>query len=174
MNNLLQSVTPIIKEPLQQTLNYDFFREKKIKEWENQTAEYMGFKVPVRLRHAAMNISWLNLVSRATWKDRPGRPAPTQAQHWAYFLTGLNLKPLQTEKLRSQYEHKQKMHVKELVSNFRRTGRFEDVENQRAILRQLIDIGYDATGLIDREIKKSKSSEERDRLVGYKQEFQLF
>ena len=162
--NVLEMLVPIIKEPIQQIANYDFFREQKIQEWEGQTGEYMGFNVPVRLRHAAFNVSWLNMVSQYFWKPKPGRPAPTLPEKLMKDITGLNLKPLQVEKLKARKEYEFKMKVKDLVSNFRRTMRYGDYNNSMKVLKNLDAYEYNIDALVGREIEKAAKEGDRKKV----------
>lgn len=46
-------VTPILKQPLEQLLNYDFFRNKQIEKYKGETTDFLGIKMPVRMAHLA-------------------------------------------------------------------------------------------------------------------------
>ena len=50
---LKQMASPILKAPIEQLSNYDFFRERKIKEYEGQKKDFLGVSLPPGAWHAA-------------------------------------------------------------------------------------------------------------------------
>jgi hypothetical protein len=65
LSTTMGGVSPLIKAPLEYLANYDFFRKKTIKEFEGQTADFMGVPMPVHLAKLASNIIMLNEIDRA-------------------------------------------------------------------------------------------------------------
>ena len=49
---LKQMVSPLAKEPLEQISNYDFFRERKMREYKGQSKDFLGVSMPPRAWHA--------------------------------------------------------------------------------------------------------------------------
>lgn len=153
IQNFGQSLSPLLKEPLQQIVNYDFFTEDKIKKWEGQTGEYLGMQVPIKLRHAAMNIVWLNEISRIAWKDKPGYPAPSWAEKASKFFVGINLKPVSVKKQLAKLEYQYRTQVGDLVANYKRTIRYGDSHNASIILNTLQGSGYDVEKMLSNHLK---------------------
>jgi hypothetical protein len=58
-------ISPIIKEPLEQLANYDSFRKKEIQQYKNETTDWLGVRIPVRLAKLGRNIIILNELDRA-------------------------------------------------------------------------------------------------------------
>ena len=65
LSTTLGGVSPLIKAPLEFVANYDFFRKKNIKEFEGQTADFLGIPMPVHLAKLGSNIIMLNEIDRA-------------------------------------------------------------------------------------------------------------
>lgn len=65
LSTTMGGVSPLIKAPLEYIANYDFFRKKTIKEFEGQTADFMGVPMPIHLAKLASNIIMLNEIDRA-------------------------------------------------------------------------------------------------------------
>lgn len=65
VSTALGGVSPLIKAPLEFVANYDFFRKKTIKEFEGQTADFLGISMPVHLAKLGSNIIMLNEIDRA-------------------------------------------------------------------------------------------------------------
>lgn len=65
LSTTLGGVSPLIKAPLEFVANYDFFRKKNIQEFQGQTADMLGVKMPVHLAKLLSNIVMLNEIDRA-------------------------------------------------------------------------------------------------------------
>lgn len=65
LSTTMGGVSPFIKAPLEYIANYDFFRKKTIQEFEGQTADFLGIKMPVHLAKLASNLIMLNEIDRA-------------------------------------------------------------------------------------------------------------
>lgn len=65
MSTTMGGVSPLVKAPLEYIANYDFFRKKTIQEFEGQTADFLGVKMPVHLAKLASNLIMLNELDRA-------------------------------------------------------------------------------------------------------------
>lgn len=65
VSTAMGGVSPLIKAPLEFVANYDFFRKKTIKEFEGQTADFLGIPMPVHLAKLGSNIIMLNEIDRA-------------------------------------------------------------------------------------------------------------
>lgn len=65
LSTTLGGVSPFIKAPLEFVANYDFFRKKNIQEFQGQTADMLGVKMPVHLAKLLSNIVMLNEIDRA-------------------------------------------------------------------------------------------------------------
>lgn len=65
MSTVMGGVSPLIKAPLEYLANYDFFRKKTIQEFEGQTADMLGIKMPVHLAKLLSNVIMLNEIDRA-------------------------------------------------------------------------------------------------------------
>lgn len=58
------SLNPILKEPVQLLLNYDFFRKKNIREFEGQEVDFLGMKIGAKTAHTISNFILANEVDR--------------------------------------------------------------------------------------------------------------
>lgn len=58
------SLNPVIKEPVQLLLNYDFFRKKNIREFEGQEVDFLGMKIGAKTAHTISNFILANEVDR--------------------------------------------------------------------------------------------------------------
>jgi hypothetical protein len=65
LSTVMGGVSPLIKAPLEYLANYDFFRKKTIQEFEGQTADMLGIKMPVHLAKLLSNVIMLNEIDRA-------------------------------------------------------------------------------------------------------------
>ena len=60
----MSSVSPILKAPIEYITNYDFFRKKNIQEFEGQSADMLGVKMPVHLAKLLSNIVLISELDR--------------------------------------------------------------------------------------------------------------
>lgn len=170
IENVLAGITPVLKEPIQQMLNKDFFTGRKIQEWYGQKAQFLGrFNVPVRLRHAAFNIMYLKELSRLTQESKRGELAPDAIEKAIKVATGLNLRPLDVAQLRRRYEFDERSALREDVSNFNRMVRNGDEINAKALMRSLISRGYDVDRLLEREMKKALKKQDKRAMLTIKE-----
>jgi hypothetical protein len=65
LSTVMGGVSPLIKAPLEYLANYDFFRKKTIQEFEGQTADMLGIKMPVHLAKLLSNVIMINEIDRA-------------------------------------------------------------------------------------------------------------
>lgn len=65
ISTVMGGVSPLIKAPLEYLANYDFFRKKTIQEYQGQSADMLGVKMPVHLAKLLSNVIMLNEIDRA-------------------------------------------------------------------------------------------------------------
>lgn len=65
ISTVMGGVSPLIKAPLEYMANYDFFRKKTIQEYQGQSADMLGVKMPVHLAKLLSNVIMLNEIDRA-------------------------------------------------------------------------------------------------------------
>lgn len=58
------SLNPVLKEPVQLLLNYDFFRKRSIREFEGQKVDFLGMKLDAKTAHLISNFILANEVDR--------------------------------------------------------------------------------------------------------------
>lgn len=58
------SLNPVVKEPIQLLLNYDFFRKRSIREFKGQEVDFLGMKLDAKTAHAVSNFILANEVDR--------------------------------------------------------------------------------------------------------------
>lgn len=82
LNGVGDMVSPFIKEPLEQAMNRDTFMNRDIQEYDGQTADFLGAKMPVRLAKVMRNLIALNELDRAN----PGGVFGIKGKNRSYFL----------------------------------------------------------------------------------------
>jgi hypothetical protein len=144
-------LTPILKIPLEQGLNLNFFFKDKIEKFEGEKVEWMGFKgtFDARTRHAFGVIRALNEwdgISRAF----PGlssefrRKTVTDAILRAAFGVKLNRVDLERQKSRVEFERRKDTGA--LRAAFNRARKFGETANMEIIRRLAAEKGIQLEG----------------------------
>ena len=66
---LLGMLSPLIKTPLEQVFNTDFYRMKPVSRFPTETVEFMGVPMPVRAAHVLRNVVIMAQIDREVFRE---------------------------------------------------------------------------------------------------------
>jgi len=69
---IMQKVNPLLKTPLEQIINKDFFFKKEIEKYKGEPTSYMGIELPKRAVHIMRNIRPINELHKALFSKTTG------------------------------------------------------------------------------------------------------
>jgi hypothetical protein len=64
LGSIVSGMSPILKEPIEQTANYDTFRNKAIQDYEGQQSDMLGITMPTWVAKALSNIVVISEIDR--------------------------------------------------------------------------------------------------------------
>ena len=77
----IQMMTPFLRMPIEQIMNYDFLRQKQLARWTGESGEYFGVRMSTRAIRALREVRLINQVEKV-------QANPDQ---WLNYFTGKNV-----------------------------------------------------------------------------------
>lgn len=153
VEKLVSMITPFIKVPIEQAINYDTFRKSKIKDPSRGriTKPIFGVNVPNRLKHIQQNIRILNEADKifgAIWNevDPEGSPYITRHGHKGGLeeeairqLTGITTSSFDRKESLKYKKFNKLKELREAMNGFKSARRRGDKKNMEEMFKIVLE-----------------------------------